>query len=146
MAVLGQGTNPLPRESAARRVGVRGEVGVGPGLKDKAALSIAYGAGLRVGEIVMLRVSDIDSKRMLIRASVRYPNEPIHMPSPLLPGNRSSSGGIWRLLWRVWDARHRDAGRTMFSSRWLIGKSNTRRLRQGAPHSRLRCHTRQQPR
>jgi integrase/recombinase XerD len=30
-------------------------------------LSIAYGAGLRAGEVVMLRVSDIDSKRMLIR-------------------------------------------------------------------------------
>lgn len=39
----------------------------GPGLKYKAALGIAYGAGLRNGEVVMLRVSDIDSKRMLIR-------------------------------------------------------------------------------
>src|SRR5262245_27290354 len=43
------------------------EAAPGPGLKYKAALSIAYGAGLRVGEVVMLRVSDIDSKRMLIR-------------------------------------------------------------------------------
>ena len=43
------------------------EAAPGPGLKYKAALSIAYGAGMRVGEIVMLRVSDIDSKRMLIR-------------------------------------------------------------------------------
>jgi hypothetical protein len=42
----------------------------GPGLKYKAALSIAYGAGLRGGEVVMLRVSDIDSKRMLIRVEV----------------------------------------------------------------------------
>jgi integrase len=39
----------------------------GPGLKYKAALSVAYGAGLRAGEVVMLRVSDIDSKRMPIR-------------------------------------------------------------------------------
>jgi integrase/recombinase XerD len=39
----------------------------GPGLKYKAARSIAYGAGLRAGEVVMLRVSDIESKRMLIR-------------------------------------------------------------------------------
>jgi integrase/recombinase XerD len=39
----------------------------GPGLKYKAALSVAYGAGLRVSEVVALKVSDIDSKRMLIR-------------------------------------------------------------------------------
>jgi integrase/recombinase XerD len=38
-----------------------------PGLKYKAALSVAYGAGLRAGEVVSLKVSDIDSKRMLIR-------------------------------------------------------------------------------
>jgi integrase/recombinase XerD len=42
----------------------------GPGLKYKAALSIAYGAGLRGGEVVMLRVSDIDSRRMLIRGEM----------------------------------------------------------------------------
>jgi integrase/recombinase XerD len=38
-----------------------------PGLKYKAALSVAYGAGLRAAEIISLKVSDIDSKRMLIR-------------------------------------------------------------------------------
>jgi site-specific recombinase XerD len=38
-----------------------------PGLKHKAALSVAYGAGLRAAEVVSLKVSDIDSKRMLIR-------------------------------------------------------------------------------
>jgi site-specific recombinase XerD len=37
------------------------------GLKYKAALSVAYGAGLRAAEVVSLKVSDIDSKRMLIR-------------------------------------------------------------------------------
>ena len=38
-----------------------------PGLKYKAALSVAYGAGLRVSEVVALKVGDIDSKRMVIR-------------------------------------------------------------------------------
>src|SRR5208337_559282 len=38
-----------------------------PGLKDKAALSVAYGAGLRVSEVANLKVSDIDSQRMTIR-------------------------------------------------------------------------------
>ncbi|WP_192385003.1 tyrosine-type recombinase/integrase, partial [Mesorhizobium silamurunense] len=38
-----------------------------PGPKYKAALGTAYGAGLRVSEIVALKVSDIDSTRMLIR-------------------------------------------------------------------------------
>jgi integrase/recombinase XerD len=38
-----------------------------PGLKDRAALSVAYGAGLRVAEVVSLKVSDIDSTRMVIR-------------------------------------------------------------------------------
>jgi integrase/recombinase XerD len=38
-----------------------------PGLKYKAALSVAYGAGLRAAEVVSLKASDIDSKRMIIR-------------------------------------------------------------------------------
>jgi hypothetical protein len=38
-----------------------------PGLKYKAALSVAYGAGLRATEVTSLKVGDIDSKRMVIR-------------------------------------------------------------------------------
>jgi integrase len=38
-----------------------------PGLKYRAALSVAYGAGLRAAEVVALKVSDIDSERMVIR-------------------------------------------------------------------------------
>src|SRR4051794_39684325 len=38
-----------------------------PGPKYKAALSAAYGAGLRVSEVVALKVSDVDSKRMVLR-------------------------------------------------------------------------------
>ena len=38
----------------------------GPGLKYRAALSISYGAGLRASEVCNLKVSDIDSDRMLI--------------------------------------------------------------------------------
>ena len=38
-----------------------------PGVKYKAAFSAAYGAGLRVSEVASLKVSDIDSKRMLLR-------------------------------------------------------------------------------
>lgn len=38
-----------------------------PGLKAKAALSLAYGAGLRASEVVGLKISDIDSQRMVIR-------------------------------------------------------------------------------
>jgi site-specific recombinase XerD len=38
-----------------------------PGPKYKAAMAAAYGAGLRVSEVVALKVGDIDSDRMLIR-------------------------------------------------------------------------------
>ena len=38
-----------------------------PGPKYKAALSAAYGAGLRVSEVVALKVSDVDSRRMLLK-------------------------------------------------------------------------------
>jgi site-specific recombinase XerD len=38
-----------------------------PGLKARAALSLAYGAGLRASEVVSLKVTDIDSGRQVIR-------------------------------------------------------------------------------
>jgi site-specific recombinase XerD len=37
------------------------------GLKYRAALSVAYGAGLRASEVISLKLSDIDSGRMVIR-------------------------------------------------------------------------------
>jgi integrase/recombinase XerD len=51
----------LSQEEVARLLGAA------PGLKVKAALSVAYGAGLRVSEVVALKVSDIDSERMTLR-------------------------------------------------------------------------------
>ncbi len=36
-------------------------------IKHQAALSVAYGAGLRVAEVSMLKVTDVDSERMLLR-------------------------------------------------------------------------------
>ena len=38
-----------------------------PGIRSQAALSVAYGAGLRASEVLGLKLSDIDSERMLIR-------------------------------------------------------------------------------
>ncbi len=38
-----------------------------PSLKYRAALSVAYGAGLRASEVVSLKIADIDSTRMVIR-------------------------------------------------------------------------------
>jgi site-specific recombinase XerD len=59
----------LSPEEVARLI----EAAPGPGLKDKAALSIAYGAGLRASEIVNLKIGDIDSERMLIRVEQSLP-------------------------------------------------------------------------
>jgi site-specific recombinase XerD len=36
-------------------------------LKHRTALSVAYGAGLRVSEVIALKVGDVDSQRMLLR-------------------------------------------------------------------------------
>ena len=36
-------------------------------IKHQTALSVAYGTGLRVGEVVALKVGDIDSQRMTLR-------------------------------------------------------------------------------
>lgn len=51
----------LSKEEVARLLGAVGH------LKHQTALSLAYGTGLRVGEVVALKVSDIDSQRMTLR-------------------------------------------------------------------------------
>jgi len=75
----------LPRVLTTDQVAQLLEVAPGPGLKYKAALSIAYGAGLRGGEIVLLRLGDIDSQRMLIRVEMGKGRKDRHaMLSPQL--------------------------------------------------------------
>ncbi len=56
-------------------------------LKHQAALSVAYGAGLRVAEVAALKVTDVDSERMLLRVERgkggRYRNAMLY-PADLL--------------------------------------------------------------
>jgi len=51
----------LSREEVARLIEAAGN------LKHQTALSLAYGTGLRAGEVVALKVGDIDSQRMTLR-------------------------------------------------------------------------------
>ena len=51
----------LNRDEVARLIAAA------PNLKYQTALSIAYGTGLRVSEVIALKVSDIDSQRMTLR-------------------------------------------------------------------------------
>src|ERR1700694_4833891 len=63
--VLARYSRRLPAVLSVEEVGRLLEAAPGP--KYKAALGTAYGAGLRVSEVVALKVGDIDSTRMLIR-------------------------------------------------------------------------------
>ena len=54
----------LSREEAARLIAAA------PNLKHLAAMSVAYGAGLRASEVVSLKVGDIDSQRMTLRVEL----------------------------------------------------------------------------
>jgi len=51
----------LSKEEVTRLIACVGHI------KHQTALSLAYGTGLRVGEVVALKVGDIDSKRMTLR-------------------------------------------------------------------------------
>jgi len=94
-------------------------------LKYQAALSIAYGAGLRASEVVHLKVSDIDSERMVIRVEQGKGHKDRYaMLSPVL---------LERL--RAW-YRHARAQRQMLPGGWLFPGQNpinplsTRQLRR----------------
>src|SRR2546423_14355390 len=98
------------------------ETAPGPGLKYKAALSIAYGAGLRGAEVVMLRVGDIDSKRMLIRVEMGKGRKDRHaMLSPQLLE-----------LLRAWWRQCRSQGWLFAGRDPLLGRPDPPRARAAA--------------
>jgi integrase/recombinase XerD len=49
-------------------------------LKHKAIMSIAYSVGLRVSEVINLKISDIDSKRMMIRIEQAKGKKDAYLP------------------------------------------------------------------
>jgi len=69
----------LSREEVARLIDAAGTP------KYQAALSVAYGAGLRASEVVALKVGDVDSQRMLLRVEQGKGRKDRHaMLSPVL--------------------------------------------------------------
>ena len=85
-----------------------------PSLKSRTALTTVYAAGLRVSEVVLLKIADIDSQRMVIRVeqgkggkdryvSIKSPRRP-HWAcrgATLAPGGRRPANrqtGLPRLL------------------------------------------------
>jgi integrase/recombinase XerD len=92
-------------------------------LKHQAALSVAYGAGLRVVEVSTLEVGDIDSERMLIRVERgkggQYRNA--MLPTDLLVLLRQ-----WWQVGRQQGVMHRD-GR-LFPGQHAMKPISTRRL------------------
>jgi len=82
-------------------------------LKYKAALSLAYGAGLRASEVVYLKATDIDSDRMLIRVEQGKGRRDRHaMLSPRLLQ-------LLRAWWREGQAKH-----TLLPGGWLFPGQN----------------------
>ena len=72
-----------------------------PTLRYRAAFMICYGAGLRISETAALKVSGIDSHRMLIRVKQgKGRKDRYAMLSPRL------LGGVLRVYWRTTRPQH----------------------------------------
>jgi len=93
----------LSREEVARLIGAV------TNLKHQTALRVAYGAGLRAGEVIALKVGDIDSQRMTLRVEQgKGRKDRYAMLSPLLLERL-------RAWWRVAHAQGK-----IFHKGWLF--------------------------
>jgi site-specific recombinase XerD len=93
----------LSRDEVARLIGAV------TNLKHQTALTVAYGAGLRAGEVIALKVSDIDSQRMTLRVEQgKGRKDRYAMLSPLLLERL-------RAWWRVAHAQGK-----IFHKGWLF--------------------------
>ena len=87
-------------------------LGMATSLKARAMLTLAYGCGLRAGEVVRLRAGDIDSEQMIIRIVQSKGRKDRHV---MLPAE------VLELLRQWWKARptEQDAG-VAPEQRWLF--------------------------
>lgn len=119
----------LSREEAARLIAAV------KNLKHQTALSVAYGAGLRVSEVTALKVGDIDSQRMTLRIEQGKGSKDRHaMLSPVLLERL-------RTWWRVARAQGK-----MLDGGWLFPGLNpieplsTRQLNRAVHAAALAAH------
>ena len=121
-------------------------------LKHQAALSIAYGAGLRVAEVSMLKVADVDSERMLLRVERGKGG---HYRNAMLSEDLLTLLREWWKVGRQQGVMHRDGW--LFPGQHAMKPISTRQLyhivveaAQAAPTSpsgsgRTRCATASPP-
>jgi site-specific recombinase XerD len=106
-----------------------------PGVKYKAAFSVAYGAGLRVSEVVALKVSDIDSERMMLRVEQGKGRKDRHAISPC------AAGAFTRLVAHCATKRYQAAIRCNVSTASSTGPAMRQRTWRRSPSAcpRTRC-------
>ena len=84
-------------------------IAAAPNVKSQVALSLAYGTGLRAGEVVSVKVGDIDSQRMVLRVDQgKGRKDRYAMLSPVLLERL-------RVWWRIANAQGR-----MLPGGWLF--------------------------
>ena len=108
-------TVPVPRKlpTVLSKEEVQQLIDATHSIKYKAAFSVAYGAGLRIGEVVALKVTDIDSSRMLLRIEQgKGKKERMAMLSPML-----------LTTLRQW-YKHAKAHHLMLNGGWLFPGQN----------------------
>jgi len=107
----------LSRQEAARLIACASN------LKYQAAMSVAYGAGLRVGEVVALKVGDVDSQRMVLRVDQGKGHKDRYaMLSPVLLERL-------RAWWRVGHAQGKVLhGGWLFPGQDVVNPMSTRQL------------------
>jgi len=108
---------------------VRHLLAMAPSLKLRAMLSLAYGCGLRAGEVVRLKVGDIDSAQGIIRIvqSKGRKDRNVMLPAEVL--------GLLRAWWTERPA-HKDAG-VPLADRWLFPSRVGRRCLTTRQFARL---------
>jgi integrase/recombinase XerD len=107
----------LSRDEVARLLGAT------TCLKHQAALSVAYGAGLRVAEVSMLKVRDVDSERMLLRVERGKGGQ---YRNAMLPADLLTLLRQWWKLGRQQGVMHRDGW--LFPGQHAMKPLSTRQL------------------